>query len=91
VKATPGKVYHCLAGNIATTAAYLKFYDMATAPAATDTPIYVVLIPAGGSQPVDIPAGLPFATGIGIRASKLQANADTTAPDGNVTVSLLYA
>lgn len=76
--------------TVGATARYYKVYDKATAPASTDTPIMTIYVPAGGTVVVNLAGvGLPFSLGLGIRASALGPDADTTytsfaAGDSNV-------
>ena len=76
--------------TVGATARYYKVYDKATAPDSTDTPIMTIYVPAGGTVVVNLAGvGLPFSLGLGIRASALGPDADTTytsfaAGDSNV-------
>ena len=65
VKATPGRLLRVQAFNNNAAIRYLKLYDKATAPAATDTPILRYMIPASGVLPIT-PCDYYFAAGLGI-------------------------
>src|SRR6185437_2403366 len=95
VKASAGSVGVIVVGNVASTVAYLKFYNKASAPTVgTDTPVFVVPIPgntAGAGATVPLGPGLSFTTGIAFAVTGLLADTDTTAvAANNVSVSLGY-
>lgn len=91
VKAGPGFVGNIVTGNSGAAAAYLKFYDKASAPTVgTDTPVFVVRMPIAGTVAV---AGteLVFAVGIAFAITALPADSDTTAVGANeVSASFGY-
>ena len=89
IKASAGQLYSIVASNAGAAVSYLKVYDKATAAvAASDHPVLVIMLPAGGTVPYNIGV-LPatFVNGIGVRASLAEVDTDTTAPSGVVTVS----
>lgn len=67
---------------------YFKLYNTTTTPnVGTDTPVLVIMIPAG--QTVSVPAGVTpirFSSGIGYGVTKGIAYADTTAIDANKVI-----
>jgi hypothetical protein len=72
--------------NIGTARAYVKLYDKATAPAATDTPKMVIALPAGpdGQVPAHLPLkGVRFWLGLGIRIVTGIADSDNTSVPAN--------
>lgn len=80
-------IYGAEVGGLTTTAAFLKIYDKATAPACgTDTPIKRLVIPGasattiGGSQSYQFIVGINIALGLGYCITTGIADADTTAP-----------
>jgi hypothetical protein len=81
VKASAGTVFNIVCSNTGAAAAYVKFYNKASAPTVgTDVPVFTLTIPASGS--VIIPAsliGIRFATGIALAITNLAADSDTTA------------
>lgn len=91
IKAYAGSVISMYISNTAATVNYLKFYDKATAPDETDTPILTLPIPATtvvAHNPLD---GIDFTVGISIRATTGVADNDTTAPSANdVVVNIHY-
>lgn len=81
VKTSAGTLYNVAASNTGAAAAYLKFYNKASAPTVgTDVPVLTLPIPAGGA--ISIPFGSlghRFATGIGLAITGAAADNDTTA------------
>lgn len=81
IKASSGAVFSISASNTGAAAAFVKFYNKASAPTVgTDVPIITLTIPAGGS--VSLPFGqfgLRFSTGIAMAITNLAADTDTTA------------
>jgi len=81
VKASAGTVYSVTVSNTGAAAAYLKYYNKASAPTVgTDVPVITVSVPASGT--VAIPAtdfGIRFSTGIALAITNLAADSDTTA------------
>jgi hypothetical protein len=92
IKASAGQVYGWFIANNASSARFVKFYNKATAPTVgTDTPVMTLEIPANASANVSFVQGIAFGTGIGIGATNLVADADTTAPSSNdLVVNILY-
>lgn len=78
------------AGNThATAVAYLKLYNKATAPTASDVPVYTFELPAADTVVLPFVHALGgFTAGIGIRATLNAADNDTTAPTGAVVVNI---
>jgi hypothetical protein len=92
---------HVLAGyyiyNNAATTRYIKLYDKATAPTVgTDIPVMTLGVPAGGAGNLLIPnrqdgsEGVGFVNGLGIAATTLVADSDTTGPSANDVVVNVY-
>jgi hypothetical protein len=81
VKASAGTVYSVTASNTGAAAAFVKLYNLATAPTVgTSTIAITISVPAGGT--VNLPfgtSGARFATGIGLAITNLAADTDTTA------------
>lgn len=93
VKGTPGQAYGYVVGNQAGATRWLKLYNKATAPTVgTDTPVMTVQLPPGVSTgQFAISDGIAFGLGIGVGATQLLADADTTAPNANdVVLNLFY-
>lgn len=80
IKATAGTVFQILASNVGAAAAFLKIFNLATAPTVgTSVPLLTIPIPATGV--VTIPfgtLGLRFSTGIAFSITNLIADADAT-------------
>lgn len=92
-KASAGQVYGWYLSNAnATTAAFLKLYNKASAPVVgTDVPVMTVRIPPGQSANVEFTIGVAFSLGIAFAITGAVADADATAVAANeVVVNLLY-
>lgn len=84
IKAAKGQVFDIHVTNQATAARYLKLYDKATIPTASDTPLRTYALPASSITSLPITtAGIEFLSGIGIRGTVLIADSDNTAPTTN--------
>ena len=81
VKGSAGTLYGVTASNTGAAAAFVKFYNKATAPTVgTDVPVLTLAIPAGGTLPNPIGGlGHRFTTGIAMAITNLAADSDTTA------------
>lgn len=81
VKASAGTVYSVTASNTGAAVAYVKLYNLATAPTVgTSTIAITIPVPAGGT--VNLPfgtSGARFSTGIGLAITNLGTDADATA------------
>jgi hypothetical protein len=91
VQGKPCALQSIIASNTGTIA-FLKFYDKVTAPTVgTDTPIWTVVVPASGQVSISLPAGVKFASGLGIGITGLVADNDATAVASNqVIVNLSF-
>jgi len=91
IKAYAGGIFDLTVSNANATARYLKVYDKATAPTASDTPIRTYYLPPASLTPIPVSDGIKFVNGISIRASTLVADNDNTAPTANdVIVNIGY-
>lgn len=93
VKASAGTVYSVTASNTGAAVAYVKLYNLATAPTVgTSTIAITIPVPAGGT--VNLPfgtSGARFSTGIGLAITNLGTDADATAVTaGQVKVITAY-
>lgn len=96
VKASAGQVYgiHCF--NNGANEVFLRLYNQTGAPAGGDNAniVYRAMIPgntAGAGFVVNIPPGMEFSTGIGVRVTGAVGDTDTTALTANeVMVNILY-
>ena len=87
IKGSAGQLYVIRFTNQANATRYLKFYDKATAPASTDTPVLTFVALASQSHEVSITdIGAQFVSGIGVRATTGIADNDTGAPATNDVV-----
>lgn len=66
--------------NSAAAVQYVKLYNKATAPTASDVPFMRIGIPAGQTVSLSLPGGVVFSAGLSIRSV-------TTMPDNGVTAS----
>lgn len=92
IKATPGKVHGWYCYNASAAARYVKLYNKASAPSpGSDTPKWVIALPAGAAANVLDARGLDFPTGIGIAIVQGIANNDNTAvAASDVVASIAY-
>jgi len=92
IKAAKGQIFDLHISNAAATPRYVKLYDKATAPIASDTPLRTYAIPATTVVSLAVtPAGIEFLTGISIRGTTGIADNDTGAPTANdIVVNISY-
>ena len=91
-KSTAGNLFEVTASNPTATAAYLKFYNKATAPTVgTDVPVMTIPVPANSFVSY-VPGGQGkrFTTGIGIALTGAITAADTTAAVAGVQIHGTY-
>lgn len=93
VKASAGQVFGYFVFNAAAYPVYVKLFNKASAPTpGTDTPAFVIGVPAGGGANLSFTVPLTFGTGIGVDMVKGIADADATALAASDCVfSLQYA
>jgi len=91
VKNSAGQIYGYYLGNTSASPRYIKLYDKVTAPTVgTDTPLITIFLPAGAAANESFGNGIAFVNGIGIAATQLVADSDTTAPAANDVISNLF-
>lgn len=94
VKGSAGQLYGYYLFNASASVRFVKLYDKASAPTVgSDTPVLTIPLPAGSGAHLGPGSanGIAFSLGIGIAATQLLADADTTAPAANdVVVNLFY-
>jgi hypothetical protein len=96
VKSTAGNLYEVSISNATATAAFVKFYNKATAPTVgTDIPVITLPIAAAGAGTgfVSVPFGTlgkRFGSGIGIAVTANAAATDTTATVAGIQVHGTY-
>lgn len=99
-KASAGTVRSVAASNANASVRYLQLHNKATAPAATDVPLYSIVLPAGSaSQPTLIvlgddfftAAGKAFGTGIGWAISTTRATFTDAATASDHAIHLHYS
>ena len=85
VKTSAGTLFAVVASNSGAGAAYVKYYNKASAPTVgTDVPLITIHVPAGGTVTVPIGTlGHRFATGIALAITGAMADSDTTAVAAN--------
>lgn len=80
IKSTPAVLCGYSITNINAAIRFVKLYNLATAPSASDTPFLTIGIPPGSTVSNSIPGGLSFSAG-------LSARSVTTLPDSGATGS----
>lgn len=89
-KTSAGTLYGYALFNSGSAVRYVKIYNTAIAPTASDTPVMTLLLPAGSGANVSIDRGLTFSAGIGLRASTGVTDADTGAPGTNEVIAQVW-
>lgn len=81
VKASAGTVFSVCCSNTGGAAAFVKLYNLATAPTVgTSVPVLTISVPASGTVTIDFGTfGSRFGTGIALAITNLAADTDTTA------------
>ena len=91
VKGSPALLGGWCISNAASSARYVKLYDLAGTPHASDTPTITIGVPQTSADPISFSAGVKFFNGLGIRVTTGVADSDTVAPTSNdVQVNLFY-
>lgn len=93
VKATAGTVFQVTASNVGAAAAFLKLFNLATAPTVgTSVPFLTLPVPATGVLNIPLGAlGMRFATGIAFSVTNLIADTDATViAAAQVKVAIAY-
>lgn len=92
VKASAGQLYGWYLYNNTASAKFVKLYNKASSPTiGSDTPLFIISIPASGGTNIEFSMGIPFGTGIGYGMTGGIADSDTTATALNdITGVLLY-
>lgn len=95
VKTAAGWVNSIIITGVAAAIEYVKFYDAATAPTSSSTPVYTIGIPGsttGSSVRLPIPnGGMVFQNGIAFRMTTGQADNNASAVTaGDLVLSLTY-
>lgn len=83
IKNGAGQIYGITLMNRAAAERFFKFYNKATAPDQTDTPVITYAMPATSNMVIASPDGVAYATGISVRASTGIADNDVGAPSTN--------
>lgn len=93
IKSSAGQIFGWSITNQATTVRFVKLFNSSSAPTlGSGTPVMTLGIPPGGGSNLSFPAGIAFASGIGITSSQLIADNDATVNATNdVLVDLFYA
>jgi hypothetical protein len=86
VKKGGTELHQLVISNVGEVTVYVKMYDKATAPSASDTPVHTFAIPAGWIQPLEFADPDWYSTGCGIRATTGIADNDTASPATNTCV-----
>lgn len=93
IKASAGRVVGWHLTNLATSARYFRFFNLATAPTmGTSSPYFVLPIAPSATVQCQLPMGIAFATGIAIACTTAVADLDATATAANDVIgSIWYA
>ena len=93
IKASAGNLYSVTASNVGAAAAFLKIFNLATAPTVgTSVPFLTIPIAASGVANINFGAqGMRMSAGISLSITMLVSDADTTAiAAGQVKVAVAY-
>jgi len=92
VKATAGSLYEVTFSNVTATAAYVKFYNKASAPTVgTDIPVATFPVAANTTVTYEFgPIGKRFSTGIAVAVTGAAVATDTTAFVAGMQISGTY-
>jgi len=82
IKKGGGSVYAINLHNKASTPAYLRIFDKATAPVNADIPLVTLTIPAVGTLDLELSIGLRFKLGLGFNITTGPLNGNATATAG---------
>jgi hypothetical protein len=90
VKAGVSELCGINVSNSNAAARYIKFYNKATAPVSTDTPVLTVYIPATSSINKLFSFGLAFTLGLGFRMTTGIADGDTGTVGTDLSIDFDY-
>ena len=90
IKKGGGSVYAINLHNKASTPAYLRIFDKATAPVDADTPLVTLTIPAVGTLDLELSIGLRFKLGLGFNITTGPLNGNATATAGPDVVGGIF-
>jgi len=94
VKATPAQIYSVRVSNANAAARYLLLHNKATAPVATDVPLYAFYIPAGAAVTIGgdffTANGAYFSTGVGWSISTTAATFTDSATASDHVIAVHY-
>ena len=89
-KALPGRVYGWAITNSGAAAAYVKLYNLATAPTSAIVPVLTLHVPAGTSREYNSLIGIGFTAGISARAVTGVADNDNTGAGSNEVIAQIF-
>lgn len=91
IKATAGRVIGWHLYNTTAAAKYFRFFNKASAPTmGTDSPVFVVTIPANSQAFSQYAGGIAFSTGIAIACTGAVADLDTTVTAANDVLGAFF-
>ncbi len=90
IKKGGGSVYAINLHNKASTPAYLRIFDKASAPANADIPLVTLTIPAVGTLDLELSVGLRFKLGLGFNITTGPANGNAGATAGPDVVGGIF-
>ena len=91
IKASAGRVLGWHLYNTTASAKYFRFFNKASSPTmGTDSPAFVLVIPANSAVFNNLPVGIAFTTGIAIACTGAVADLDNTATAANDVIGSFY-
>lgn len=91
IKVSAGRVLGWHLYNTTASAKYFRFFNKASAPTVgTDSPVFVIVVPANSAVFNNLPTGIAFTTGIAIACTGAVADLDTTVTAANDVIGSFY-
>lgn len=91
IKASAGRVVGWSLTNTTASVKYFRFFNKASAPTmGTDSPVFVITVPANGIAAANHEGGIGFATGIAIACTGAVADLDTTVTAANDVIGAIF-
>ena len=91
VKDSAGQVFGWYLSNTGAGGVFVKLYDLDTAPTVgSSVPVMTLYVPPGGVASAEHVNGISFSNGVGVAATTLVGDADTTAPASNAVIANLF-
>ena len=91
IKNAAGQLYGYFLYNNSSSVRFVKIYDITGAPVVgTNVPVMTIPLPFSGGANLSLSCGISFTSGIGIGASNLIADSDTTLPSPNDVIANVF-